>query len=208
VGQTLSLPVVVVLLAASVAAVTDVWKFKIHNALTLPLLLGGLAFHGFMGGWSGLLGSFLGAAFGFCVLIVFFALGGMGGGDVKLMAAVGAWLGLPLTVFVFLAGAVAGGVYSLIVILVCGKWRETWMNLKILWHRVHAFSRHLGAEDHVEAAVNSPDRRRRVVPFAAMIVVGLVALLVWAAVEGRDDQQRADLRDTAPGLRAPEESRR
>ena len=33
-----AVPIIIVLCAALVAAVTDVWKFKVYNALTLPLL--------------------------------------------------------------------------------------------------------------------------------------------------------------------------
>jgi prepilin peptidase CpaA len=172
------------LAGALIAAITDVWKFKIHNALTLPLLLAGLIYHAVVGAlgeagwWPGLLDSLLGALFGFAILIGFYALGGMGGGDVKLMAAAGAWLGLSLTFFVFLASALAAGLYAGVLILVSGRVRETWVNLQIIWHRVAAFGKYLAADDHVEQAVNAADRRRRVIPFAAMIAVGLVGLWI------------------------------
>src|SRR4051812_45954857 len=78
----------VVLCAALIAAVTDVWKFKVHNALTLPLLLSGLVYHAVVGGMDGFSDSLLGALFGFGVLIVFYAMGGMGAGDVKFMAGI------------------------------------------------------------------------------------------------------------------------
>jgi hypothetical protein len=45
---------------------------------------------------------------------------------------------------------------------------------------VAALGRHLAAEDHVEATARRVDRRRRLVPFGAMMGVGLVALLVFA----------------------------
>src|SRR5690242_9150696 len=87
------IPAFITLAAAAIATVMDLWKFKVYNALTVPLLLGGLAYHGLAHGSGAFLGSLSGAAFGFAVLIVFYAMGGMGAGDVKLMAAIGAWLG-------------------------------------------------------------------------------------------------------------------
>ena len=177
------IPAAVVLTASLIAAATDLWKFRVYNVLTLPLLATGLIYHGATGGASGLLMGLGGCLFGFAALIMFYAMGGMGAGDVKLMAAVGAWLGMPLTLYVFLASALAAGCYAVVLIVACGRIRETWLNLLIVWHRLAALGRHLGAEERAEAQVNQADRRRRVIPFAAMIALGLVALLVaaWAA---------------------------
>ena len=88
-----SVPLLVVLAAVAVAVVTDLRSFKIYNALTLPLVVWGLAYHGINAGFAGLADSAAGMAVGFGVFFVVFLLGGMGGGDVKLMAGVGAWLG-------------------------------------------------------------------------------------------------------------------
>ena len=181
-GQPLNLPALVVLVAALAAAVTDLRAFKIHNLLTLPLLVSGLVYHAAVGGKPGLLDSFLGMLFGFGILFLFYLLGGMGGGDVKLMAGVGAWLGAPLTFVVFVASSLAAGVYALAVVLFTRSGRETWLNLKIVWFRVAAVGRHLGADDGVEAEVRSPDRRRRLVPFAAMMAFGIVGVLLCAWV--------------------------
>ena len=111
-------PAVVVIVAALIAAATDIWKFKVYNALTLPLLLGGLIYHAATAGWAGLANSALGLLFGFAILLLFYAMGGMGAGDVKLMAAIGAWLGMPMTFYVFIASGLAGGVYA-VALLVC-----------------------------------------------------------------------------------------
>ena len=93
------IPCAVVVAAAAVAGVTDIWKFRVYNALTLPLLVAGLVYHGFAEGTPGLVLSVIGMLLGFGVLILFFLLGGYGGGDVKLLAAIGAWLApwLPCT---------------------------------------------------------------------------------------------------------------
>jgi prepilin peptidase CpaA len=179
VNDVLPIPVVVVIVAALAAAVTDVLRFKVHNVLTLPLLTAGLAYAAATGGWGGFLASLAGALLGFGVLFGFYLMGGMGGGDVKLLAAIGAWLGLERTFYVFLVSSLAAGVYALALVLRHHKAAETWTNLQIIWHRLAAIGRHLGAEDRVEAEVNHPERRGRIVPFAAMIALGVIVTLAW-----------------------------
>lgn len=177
--HTLSIPMIVGLFAVGVAAVTDLWKFKVHNLLTIPLLLSGLAYHGIWEGWEGFVVSVLGGLSGFSLLLAFYMLGGMGAGDVKLMAALGAWLGPLLIVCLFVVSGLAAGVYALALILIYGRPRETWNNLQIVCHRLAILGRHLGSEDRLEREVNAPDHRRRVIPFAAMMGLGLLALLAW-----------------------------
>lgn len=174
-GQT-AVPVIVVLVAALVAAATDIWKFKVYNALTLPLLVSGLLYHAFR---AELADSLLGVLFGFAALIVLYIIGGMGAGDVKLMAAVGAWLGMPLIFYVFIASSLAAGVYSIGLVVWTGQVGETAVNLQILWLRLASVGRYLGSDDKVESEVRRSDRRKRIIPFAAMVAIGLVATLIW-----------------------------
>jgi prepilin peptidase CpaA len=169
----------VVLVAVLVTAVTDVWKFKIHNVLTLPLLLSGFTYHALTAGSPGFAWSLLGALVGFCPLLMLYILGGMGAGDVKLMAGIGAWLGLPPTFYVFIASSLAAGAYALVIILLYQRTGETWVNLQIAWYRLSAVGRYLGAEERVEQEVARPDRRRRIIPFAAMVALGMAGLLTW-----------------------------
>jgi Flp pilus assembly protein protease CpaA len=175
----LLLPISVVLVAALVATVTDLRAFRIHNALTLPLMASGLIYHAILGGPPAVLGSCVAAILSSGLLFLFFLMGGVGGGDVKLMAGVGTWLGMPLAFFVFLAASVGAGVYALVLMLACGRARETWVNLKIIWYRLAAVGRHLGAEDRMEAELKRPDRRQRVIPLAAMIAVGIIMTVLW-----------------------------
>ena len=179
-------PFAVVLGAAVMAAVTDLWKFKIHNALTLPLFVTGLLYHMCVDEyWAlGLFNSLVGGAVGFLILGLFYVMGGMGAGDVKLVAAVGAWLGVHLTLYVFIASSLAAGCYALFLILFYGRFRETLVNFQILWHRLTVLSRHVGAEDLVEQEVNRADRRRRIIPFAAMVALGLLAVLAFTYWKG------------------------
>src|SRR5438552_9463931 len=133
VAYALPLHIGVVLVAVLITAVTDIWKFKVHNLVTIPLLAAGFIYHGFVGGQAALYSSILGALFGFVMLIGLYLLGGMGAGDVKLMTEVGACLGLPLTFFVFLAASLAAGVYALIVTVMFHSLGETWTNLRMAW---------------------------------------------------------------------------
>jgi prepilin peptidase CpaA len=106
-------------------------------------------------------------------------MGGIGGGDVKLMAAIGAWLGMPLTFYVFVVSSLAAGVYALVLVIVGGRLHETWVNLKIIFHRLRVFGRHLVADDQVEMAVMRNDRRDRLIPFAVMMALAVVTVAVW-----------------------------
>jgi prepilin peptidase CpaA len=171
-----AVPIVIVLLAALVAAITDVWKFKVYNALTVPLLVSGLLYHGFR---AELTDSLVGILFGFASLIILYLVGGMGAGDVKLMAGIGAWLGMPLTFYVFIASSLAAGIYSLLLVVLTGKVGETVVNLHIIWLRLSSIGRYLAADDRVEKEVLRTDRRRRIIPFAAMVAIGIVATLLW-----------------------------
>jgi prepilin peptidase CpaA len=161
-------------------AVTDLWQFRVHNLLTLPLLVGGLIYQSVTEGTSGLANGLLGALFGFSALVLFWMMGGMGAGDVKLMAGVGAWLGPTLTFYVFIASSLAAGVYSIVLVLTNRRLRETWVNLQIAWYRLKAMGRYLGSD--VEGAVTLAGRRQRLVPFAAMVAIGLIVALLAASL--------------------------
>lgn len=176
-----AIPVAVVLVASLIAAVTDVWKFKIHNALTVPLLISGLVYHGIVGGVAGFSWSALAVLFGFGSLIILYLMGGMGAGDVKLMAAVGAWLGMPMTFYLFIASSLAAGVYAVVLLCVGRNLGETRDNFLILYIRMTTLGRYFMADNRVEGEVSRADRRRRVIPFAAMMFVGFVSVLLWSA---------------------------
>lgn len=172
-------PLAVVGVVTFVAATTDLWKFKVYNLLTLPALALGLLASTALGGWAGLGSSLLGAGFGFGILVVFFALGGVGAGDVKLLTAVGAWLGPYWTIHVFIAAALAAGVYAVALIFARGGFFAVAVELLTLRQAIF----HPGAlgrpEADIAAEVARADRRRRLVPFGAMICVGFFVLLIW-----------------------------
>ena len=172
-------PAVIVLLASIVAAFTDVWKFKVYNILTIPLLVSGLLYNGVVGGWMGLANSILGLSFGFVILLLFYLIGGMGAGDVKLMAAIGAWLGMPLIFYVFIASAIAGGIYAILLMIFTSGVQDMMTNMYIMLHRMKIFSRHLIPDTRIETEVKRGDRRRRLIPFAMVVSFGVLATFLW-----------------------------
>jgi Flp pilus assembly protein protease CpaA len=205
-----SVPIALVLLAASIAAVTDVWKFKVYNLLTLPFLVSGLLYHAIHGGAPELGGSVVGAVVGFSLMIVLYTMGGMGAGDVKFVTALGAWLGLPLTLYVLIAGCIAAGIYAVVLLVTATSLRETLMNMQILWLRLACLGRHLGHDDRVESEVKRPDRRRRLIPFSAMIALGLVATVGWLRAQSPDlfaaSPQRSSSQPSVAAVVAVEQS--
>ena len=167
-------PISIVAVVAFIAAIVDVRLFRVHNRLTVPLAISGLVFHTWQAGGSGLAFSAFGLMVGFASLIVFYAMGGLGAGDVKLMAGIGAWLGAWLTLDVVLIAGVAAGLYSLVVILCSGGMKNVMVNLSVLIFRVRSMAVHFGAVERVEKVVSdAQNRHRRLVPFAAMILMGL-----------------------------------
>ena len=174
----LPFPIFVVVVALVIASITDLRHFRIYNWLTLPLAASGLIYHAFADDGRGIGFSVVGMLAGFSVFFLLFLVGGMGGGDVKLMAGIGAWVGATLALAIAAFASIAAGVYALVIILLSGRARETWMRLRLIFHRAAAVSRHLAAEDRVEEAVAAPDRRTRAIPFGAMIAVGVLVLLV------------------------------
>ena len=173
------IPLAAVGVVTILAASTDVWKFKVYNLLTLPALALGLIVSTALGGWAGLGASLLGAGFGFGILAVFFALGGVGAGDVKLLTAVGAWLGPSWTVHVFIASALAAGAYAVALLFVRGGVLGVAVEVLALRRAIFRPSE-LGRPDaDIAAEVARPDRRRRLVPFAAMICVGFFGVVAW-----------------------------
>lgn len=172
-------PAVIVLVAGLVGAVTDIWKFRVYNVLTIPLIVTGLIYHCAVDGFSGLATSAAGLALGFGILIVPHLLGLMGAGDVKLLAGVGAWLGAPLTLYVFAVSSIVVGAYALVLIARRGKLHETWLNLKLIGYRFSVLGSQLGKDDLVEAFEGGPDRRLRLIPFGASIPIGIIVTLWW-----------------------------
>src|SRR5260370_39083088 len=93
-------PLLFLSVAMIVSAVIDVWKFKVPNWLTFPLVLTGWGL-GLLHDLGGLTGTGVGGigaslaatALGFARLLPVYAIGGMGAGAVKMQMGFGAWEG-------------------------------------------------------------------------------------------------------------------
>jgi len=101
------------LIVVAIATVTDLWRRRIPNWLTLPCLAAGIAVCGWLRGWHGIGQSLAGVGLGLLIFGVLFWLGGMGAGDVKLAAAIGAWIGPRQLVVAVIFTALAGGIMAL-----------------------------------------------------------------------------------------------
>jgi prepilin peptidase CpaA len=113
----------------SSAAVTDLkWK-KIYNVQTYPAIACGLILGFAASGLPGLAAHACGLGVGFCLLLVFYLMGGMGAGDVKLLGAIGALKGSTFVVWTMFYTGLVGGVMALSVIIWHGTVRKTLKNL-------------------------------------------------------------------------------
>ncbi len=167
------IPFVIALAASLVAAVTDVWKYRIYNILTWPLLILGLAYHTLAAEGMGLVPSVLGVSVGFVPMALFYLSGGVGAGDVKLMAGLGAWLGPVVTLQVLFASWLAAGLYAVGVLLFNALAPESGR----VRYRLPTLAPH-GSDGQISQMIALPNRRRRLIPFGVMILAGVVATLI------------------------------
>lgn len=160
-----------------VGAVTDVRSRRVPNLLTGPSLLAGLGLHAALGGWHGVLQSFLGALICGGLFLILFLTGGMGGGDVKLIAAVGALAGLSHIFLILVLTGLSGGVMALVLVARKRRFRATFSNVGTLMvhHREH------GLEPHPDLNVLNESALR--LPYALAIASGTVLTLCLATFQ-------------------------
>lgn len=104
-------------LGLAAVAFLDLRYRRVPNGVAVALLLVGLALRWLFEGWGGVLAGLGGAAVGFALLIVPFALRLVGGADVKVMAAIGAWLTPVAALAAASLGFVVGGLMALLVVV-------------------------------------------------------------------------------------------
>lgn len=108
----------VILVLAAVAALTDLLRGKIYNAMTLPAILGGLMYASVQSGFSGFLQSFGAIALAFGVFGVLYFMKVISAGDVKYLMALGAWGGVRFTLDVALFSLMVGGLFAVVILIV------------------------------------------------------------------------------------------
>ena len=161
----------VLLLVGLIATVTDLWRQKIYNWLTLPAIILGLILSPFQAGWSGLRDAFLGLLLAGGIYLVLGLIGAMKGGDVKLAAAVGVLLGWRLSISALYYGAIMGGVFALLWSLYHGT---LWKTLSRVWRTLYAAA---APGMHPEAELKESDTEP--MPYGVAISWGAIATLFW-----------------------------
>ena len=111
----------VVIGASLVAALIDLWRRRIPNWLTGPLLLAGFVVAGLTGGWGGLWDALKAMALMMAPFVILFIWAGGGAGDAKLMGALGTWLGFNDSIVVLLAVCFCGIIIGILFSLAKGR---------------------------------------------------------------------------------------
>ncbi len=106
------------------AAWIDGKELRVPNWITFPMVLTGLIFSTYMGGWGGFGAGMLGMVVGLLTLMPLYAVGGMGAGDVKLMAGIGAWLGWQITLYAFCVSVIVGAIMAVCMVLWRGAFEK------------------------------------------------------------------------------------
>lgn len=116
-------------LVAVVAGWTDLRDRRIPNWLTVPGLLVGMTLNSFLGGWSGLKTSLLGAGLGLVLLLPFVLLRSLGAGDWKLAGALGAFAGPRMLVDLLLGSIFVAGIMAAALVISKRRVRQTMRNI-------------------------------------------------------------------------------
>jgi prepilin peptidase CpaA len=141
-------------------ALRDLREYRISNAWVLFTLVSGVLWNGLFYQLSGLGQSSLGILVGFGLLLPLYALGGVTAGDVKWLAALGAWYGPKGTVGLFMVSGVALGLFSLGLVVASAIYP----------------SRSEAQVSSLDEAFESPERRKRLIPYAIPIAIGVVLI--------------------------------
>ena len=175
---------VLLLLLVSLSAVFDAKERRIPNKITFIGIVVGLLFNLFVGGWIGLLNSFLGMLAGIAVFFIPFAMGGMGAGDVKLMGAIGALMGWRFSLETAIYSALVGGVMVLVYLLHTRKLLEILRGM--LLALVQVLNRIIQKKGYSEKLMkieqtfyrNGTEYKKIYIPYGIAIAGGTVLVLI------------------------------
>jgi prepilin peptidase CpaA len=181
--EVLTLPSVVVpVFAVVIAAITDLVRSRVYNALTMPLLVSGVLYSAINGGVNGLAVSLVGTVVGFGLLLLPFLMGGMGGGDVKLLAGIGAWIGVPSILHVFIAAGLMVGVWATGIFLL--QKRSPRGEIRKMWLQFTAMRFETANEAWVDRSITQAGPRKSVIHFAVFVALGVIITFVYEAWTG------------------------
>jgi prepilin peptidase CpaA len=142
---------------------------RIPNWLTLPTLAAAPLYGALIGGWDGALDALLGAAAGFVLLVLPYAVGALGAGDVKAAMALGGLFGARDMAAVVLLAIGFGGAFALLRLAVQGGFAE----LARRW--LHGFAASLLARRVVYFPPAPGAAASRGVPFALALALAVAA---------------------------------
>ena len=172
---------VLMLLLAAVCGITDAWKGKVYNAVTIPGILMGFYFNWLLQGAPGLILAGQGFLLGFAVFFFFFLIGkkgrAMSGGDVKLMGMVGAFAGPVFTIWAMFLGSLVGAFFAFAVLVKRGR----------LFSTLFGMARYAGAKVLPGGGKpEMPEDAKARIPYGFAITIGTfwayVLYLVWGGL--------------------------
>jgi prepilin peptidase CpaA len=123
---------IVIVVLAACAAVTDARNGLIPNALTFPALALAPFLAGLLGGAPALFAALLGLVACGVIPLLLYRADACGGGDVKLLAALGAFTGARLGLELSLIAFVVATLYALAMLAVRGGLRATLLRALLL----------------------------------------------------------------------------
>ncbi|MBI3860505.1 MAG: prepilin peptidase [Planctomycetia bacterium] len=171
-------PAILVSVTLIVAAWIDGKQLRVPNWITFPMVLSGLAYNCFVGGWEGLSAALFGMVVGLACLLPLYSVGGMGAGDVKLMAGVGAWLGASITIYAFCVSAIVGAVMAVWMV---------WRRKSFIHHYANfltILSEWTQIKDPRQLSQIAAERKPRMLllPYGIPICIGSIAYFFYAGI--------------------------
>ncbi len=82
---------------------------------------------------------------------------------------------------VFVISALVSGVYAAFLIVYRGQPRETIATMKLIFYRLTVLGTQFTKDDLVEQISVERDRRLRLIPFGAMVPLGIIGTAIWLA---------------------------
>ena len=167
-----------VCLVLIIAAYIDGKELRVPNWITFPMVLSGLVYSTWIGGWEGLGAGLWGMTVGLLTLLPLYAVGGMGAGDVKLMAGVGAWLGATVTWYAFVATVIVGAIMAIVMVLMRKAWDKHYAQFLLIateWMTV---------KDPRKLSEIAAERKSRMLllPYGIPICIGSIGYFIYSGM--------------------------